>query len=281
MLLSYVLNAAGQAQSRHGRRCAERYLGAHRLHSRSRRLPERASRRRRFDQIALEQGNRAYAAEDADITLRLWQQSSSRGLRTELRHAHSLRDPGTTACRASVLGTDGTGRRSRWIVITCSRQLSADFSQRMAALEADAYEQAGPRIQYRLARNSWAKSCLTKWAWKAARKPRPAPGQTDADVLEGLAAEGPCPAQARCCRLAGQLSKLRSTYTEALREAAINPKTGRVHTSVLAWPCAHDRPPVLDRSRTCRTSRYAPRKAARSARPSWPTEGNVLVSCRL
>jgi DNA polymerase-1 len=51
---------------------------------------------------------------------------------------------------------------------------------------------------------------------------------TDADVLEGLAAEGH--ALPRTIVDWRTLSKLRSTYTEAL-QAAINPKTGRVHTS--------------------------------------------------
>jgi DNA polymerase-1 len=63
-----------------------------------------------------------------------------------------------------------------------------------------------------------AKSCSTKWASKA----------TDADVLEGLAAEGhDLPRTIVDWRT---LSKLRSTYTEAL-QAAINKETGRVHTS--------------------------------------------------
>jgi hypothetical protein len=66
-----------------------------------------------------------------------------------------------------------------------------------------------------------------------------------------------------------QLSKLKSTYTDAL-QAAINPDTGGC-TPVTAW---RRRPggfrPTIP---TCRTSRSAPRSGARSARLSWPSRG--------
>ena len=98
------------------------------------------------------------------------------------------------------------------------------------------------------------------------RKGKTGAYSTDADVLEELAAQGhDLPARVLDWR---QLSKLKSTYTDAL-QTAINPETGRVHTSYSSlarppggWP----RP-----TRTCRTSRSAPRRAAGSARPSSPS----------
>ena len=77
-------------------------------------------------------------------------------------------------------------------------------------------------------RSSSVKSCLMKWICRAARKTKTGAWQTGADVLETLAAEGH--ALPRTIVDWRTVSKLRSTYTEAL-QAAINSETGRVHTS--------------------------------------------------
>ena len=76
--------------------------------------------------------------------------------------------------------------------------------------------------------SSLAKSSLTRWGSRAAPRPRPAPGATGADVLEGLAAKG-IPL-ARTIVDWRQLTKLKGTYTDALPNY-INARTGRVHTS--------------------------------------------------
>ena len=73
-----------------------------------------------------------------------------------------------------------------------------------------------------------------------------------------------------------QIAKLKSTYADALVEQ-INPQTGRVHTSLRAG--RHRRPAGSPRPiPTCRTSRSAPRRAARSAAPSSPSRG--MCCCR-
>ena len=90
---------------------------------------------------------------------------------------------------------------------------------------------------------------------------------TDAAMLEDLAAQGhDLPRVLLDWR---QLSKLKGTYTDALI-AAIDPDTDRVHTCYSAGR-RHHRPPGLAPTPTCRTSRSAPRAAARSARPSSPS----------
>jgi DNA polymerase-1 len=112
--------------------------------------------------------------------------------------------------------------------------------------------------------SSWARSCSTRWACPAARSGKTGAYSTGADVLEDLATEHDLPARVLDWR---QLSKLKSTYTDALQDH-INPETGRVHTSYSiagASPGGWPRP-----IRTCRTSRSAPRKAAASARPLSP-----------
>ena len=72
-----------------------------------------------------------------------------------------------------------------------------------------------------------------------------------------------------------QLSKLKGTYTDALQRA-IDAKTGRVHTS---YKMPARRPGGSPRPiPTCRTSRCAPRKAARSAEAFIAEPGHMLLS---
>ena len=90
---------------------------------------------------------------------------------------------------------------------------------------------------------------------------------TDASVLEDLAAQGH--ELPRILLDWRQLSKLKGTYTDNL-VAAIDPDDRPGAHLLSRWP----RPPPGGCPRptpTCRTSRSAPRKAARSARPSSPS----------
>ena len=77
-------------------------------------------------------------------------------------------------------------------------------------------------------RSSSATSCSARWACPAARRPRPAPGRPR------RACSKTSPPKAINCRRAcsngGRLSKLKSTYTDAL-PGFVNPSTGRVHTA--------------------------------------------------
>ena len=107
--------------------------------------------------------------------------------------------------------------------------------------------------------------------YKGGRKGKSGQYSTDQAILEGLAAQGAVVATKVLDWR--QLTKLRSTYTETL-QAAINPATGRVHTSYSLVGAQTGR---LRRTiRTCRTSRSAPRSAARSATASSPSRA---MSC--
>jgi hypothetical protein len=93
------------------------------------------------------------------------------------------------------------------------------------------------------ARSSSARCCTTGWASRAGARARAGTYSTDVNELERLAARA-----CRCARLVldwRQLTKLKSTYTDAL-QAQINPETGRVHTSFSPVRRA-DRAAVLDR----------------------------------
>ena len=80
----------------------------------------------------------AYAAEDAEVTLRLWQVLRPRLL--EAAHARRLRDAGPAACVPIVAEMEGHGIK---VDAHRLRQLSAEFTQRMAGFEAEAYKLAG------------------------------------------------------------------------------------------------------------------------------------------
>jgi len=108
-------------------------------------------------------------------------------------------------------------------------RLSADFNQRMAALEAQAHEQAGRSFNIGSPKQL-GEILFDEMNLPGGKKTKTGAWVTDGDVLEGLAAEGhELPRTIVDWRM---LSKLRSTYTEAL-QAAINKKTGRVHTSYM------------------------------------------------
>jgi DNA polymerase-1 len=108
-------------------------------------------------------------------------------------------------------------------------RLSADFAQRMAGLEAQAHEQAGREFNIGSPKQL-GEILFDEMNLPGGKKTKTGAWQTDADVLEGLAEEGH--ALPRTIVDWRTLSKLRSTYTEAL-QAAIKPETGRVHTSYM------------------------------------------------
>jgi DNA polymerase-1 len=95
---------------------------------------------------------------------------------------------------------------------------------------------------------------------------------TDEAVLEQLAAVHELPERILAHR---RLSKLVNTYVEALPRM-VDPRTGRVHPTYHQIGAATGR--MSGRIRTCRTSRFAPRRACGSARRSCPPR--VVCWCR-
>jgi DNA polymerase-1 len=106
-------------------------------------------------------------------------------------------------------------------------RLSGDFAQRMAAFEDEAHKLAGHAFNMGSPKQI-GDILFGAMGLPGGRKTKTGAWSTDADVLEELAAQGhKLPQVLLDWR---QLAKLRSTYTEALREA-VDPKTGRVHTN--------------------------------------------------
>ncbi len=216
MLLSYVLNAG---KHNHGMdTLSERYLGHSPIPFKE--VAGTGKQQVSFDRVALDKATE-YAAEDADVTLRLWQTFKPK------LHTEQVTTVYETLERPLVPVLAQMEREGIKVDRDQLSRLSADFSQRMAALEAEAEEQAGRAFNIGSPKQL-GEILFDEMGLPGGKKTKTGAWVTDADVLEGLAAEGhPLPRTIVDWRT---LSKLRSTYTEAL-QAAINKKTGRVHTS--------------------------------------------------
>ncbi len=107
------------------------------------------------------------------------------------------------------------------------RRLSNDFATRIAELEEEIYGLAGRPFTIGSPKQL-GEILFDEMGLQGGKRGQSGAYATGADVLEGLAAQGhDLPARVLDWR---QLTKLKSTYTDALQEQ-INPDTGRVHTS--------------------------------------------------
>ena len=173
-----------------------------------------------FGEVPLDKAT-AYAAEDADVTWRL----------------HTLLHP-RLAVEGGTQVYERVDRPLIPVVAMMERngvrvdrerlaRLSSEFADAMGGLEQEIHQAAGQEFTIGSPKQL-GDILFEKLGYKGGRKGKSGQYSTDQAVLEGLAAQG--------ADVAGkvlewrQLSKLKSTYTDAL-QAAINPDTGRVHTS--------------------------------------------------
>ncbi len=172
-----------------------------------------------FDKVPLEDAV-PYAAEDADITLRLWQHFKPALHRAEVTRVYETLERPMVQVLADMERTGIKVDRD-----TLSRMSNA-FSQKMAGLEDEIYELAGRKFNVGSPKQL-GEILFDEMGLEGGKKGKTGAYATGADVLEDLATEHELPARILDWR---QLSKLKSTYTDALQEH-INPDTGRVHTS--------------------------------------------------
>ncbi|MBI3701126.1 MAG: DNA polymerase I [Afipia sp.] len=216
MLMSYILDAG---RSSHGMDAmSEKYLG----HTPVAFSDVAGSGKSQicFDQVSIEKATE-YAAEDADVTLRLWNVLKPRLV------AEHMNTPYETLERpmAGVLARmEGRG-------ISIDRQvlsrLSGDFAQTAARLESEIRDMAGEPVNPGSPKQL-GDIMFGKMALPGGTKTKTGAWSTSASILEDLAEEGhEFPRRILDWR---QVSKLKSTYTDALPEY-INPRTKRVHTS--------------------------------------------------
>jgi DNA polymerase-1 len=163
----------------------------------------------------------AYAAEDADVTLRLWQCMKPR-LREN--HALALYEQVERRLVPVLLEMERAGIK---VDADDLRRMSVDFEQRMAVMEKDCHRLAG--FEFNVGSPKQLGEVLfDKMSLPGGKRMKTGAWGTDSSVLQGLADQGhELPARILEWR---QLQKLKSTYADALVEQ-INPDTGRVHTS--------------------------------------------------
>ncbi|RDE09350.1 DNA polymerase I [Pelagibacterium lacus] len=173
-----------------------------------------------FDRIAIDTASR-YAAEDADITLRLWQVLKPRLVAQGVTTVYETLDRPLTPVLARM---EARG-------ITVDRQilsrLSGDFAQRAAAFEEQAYELAGERFNLGSPKQL-GDILFGRMGLEGGTKTKTGAWATGASVLDDLAAKG-VPLAQTVLDWRG-VSKLKSTYTDAL-PGYVNQRTQRVHTS--------------------------------------------------
>ncbi|MBB55203.1 MAG: DNA polymerase I [Magnetovibrio sp.] len=173
-----------------------------------------------FDRVPLDKAL-DYAAEDADITLRL-----HKTFKPRLAQEHMVTVYETLE-RPLVPVLETMERDGIKVDAQQLKRLSTDFGKRMANLEEDAHKMAGREFNVSSPKQL-GEILFDEMELEGGKRGKTGAYATGADVLEGLAAEGhKLPNTVLEFR---QLAKLKSTYTDALT-AAINPQTGRVHTS--------------------------------------------------
>jgi len=173
-----------------------------------------------FDHVPLDKACN-YAAEDADITLRL-----HRLLKPRLLAEHMVTVYETIE-RPLIPVLAAMERVGILVDPDALRGLSRDFAQRMAGLEDEIHKLAGETFNIGSPKQL-GEILFDKMGMPGASKTKTGAYKTDQDVLEGLAAAGhDLPARVLDWR---QIAKLKSTYADALVEQ-VNPDTGRIHTS--------------------------------------------------
>ena len=173
-----------------------------------------------FDQVPISEAIN-YAAEDADITLRLW-----KFFKPQL-HKNNVTKVYESLERPLVPVLADMERNGIKVDRDTLSRMSNSFAQKMAGLEAEIFQLAGRNF------NVGSPKQLGEVLFDELKIPGGKRGKTGAyatgaEILEDLTVEGyELPSKVLDWR---QLSKLKSTYTDALQDH-INIETGRVHTS--------------------------------------------------
>ncbi|WP_170411443.1 DNA polymerase I [Ruegeria atlantica] len=172
-----------------------------------------------FDKVPIDEAT-AYAAEDADITLRLWQLFKPQLHQVQVTTVYETLERPLVPVLAEM---EMHGIKVDRDVLS---RMSNAFAQKMAGLEAEIHELAGENFNVG-SPAQLGEILFDKMGLEGGKKGKTGKYSTGADVLEDLATEHELPRRVLDWR---QLSKLKSTYTDAL-QTHINPDTGRVHTS--------------------------------------------------
>ena len=217
MLLSYCLHAGEHGQGMD--ELANRYLAIKPITYDE--VTGTGKTKKNFAEVDIEKAG-AYAAEDADITMRLWKLFKPLVAEAKLLTLYETIERPLIPVIANM-ETNGIK-----VNLPELAALSKDFAGRMAEYEREIYALAGR--EFNIASPKQLGEILFDEMKLEGGKKSDKSGAygTGVEVLEELAEEGHIlPQKILDWR---QLAKLKSTYTDSLA-AQINPKTGRVHTS--------------------------------------------------
>ncbi|ADG19203.1 DNA polymerase I [Paraburkholderia atlantica] len=173
-----------------------------------------------FDEVALDKAAE-YAAEDADITLRLHQALYPQiAVENSLDHVYREIEVPTSRVLRKM---ERTG-----VLIDAEklRQQSGEIATRLIELEGSAYELAGGEFNLGSPKQI-GQIFFEKLELPVIKKTPSGAPSTDEEVLQKLAEDYPLP---KILLEHRGLSKLKSTYTDKLPRM-VNPRTGRVHTN--------------------------------------------------
>ena len=216
MLLSYVLDGGLHG---HGMdELAERHLGRKPIAFKE--VCGSGKNQITFDKVPLDKA-RDYAAEDAEITYALWQQLKPQLVTRQMTRVYETLERPLVAVIAAM---EAEGVK---VDRTELRRLSNDFATRIDELAGQIHQLAGREFTIGSPKQL-GEILFDEMGLQSGKKGKSGVHSTGADVLEGLANQGhELPQKVLSWR---QLAKLKSTYTDALQEA-IDPQTGRIHTS--------------------------------------------------
>jgi DNA polymerase I len=216
MLLSYCLGAGAHLHNMD--ELAERHLGIKTVAFKE--VVGSGKAEITFDYVTLDAAL-AYAAEDADITLRLWQVLKPRVLQEQLVTVYERME---RALVPVVVQMEQYGVKVDKAQL---RSLSGNFATQLDALEKEIYQAAGQEFNIGSPKQL-GEIIFENLALADGKKMKSGAYATGAEVLEELALQGHVlPEKVLTWR---QVAKLKSTYSDALVKQ-IHPVTGRVHTS--------------------------------------------------
>ncbi len=216
MLESYVLNSTAGRHDMDS--LAERFLGQSTISFES--IAGKGKNQLTFNQIDLEQAA-PYAAEDADITLRLHQ-----AIQQQLLAVPSLQAVFTDIEKPLIPVLSRIERNGTLVDSSLLATQSVEIGERLVTLEREAFEVAGR--EFNLSSPKQLQQILfEEQNLPVVKKTPKGVPSTAEEVLQELANDYPLP---RLILEHRSLSKLKSTYTDKLPQM-VNPGTGRIHTS--------------------------------------------------
>ena len=216
MLISYALDAG---RARHGMDALSEEILGH-VPIPFKEIAGTGRKQITFDQVEIDKATE-YAAEDADVTLRIWEVLRARLVAEGMAPVYERME------RPLI---DVVARMERHGILVDRQilsRISGDLAQRAAALEAEIHELAGESFNIGSPKQM-GEILFGKMGYPGGKKTRTGQWSTSVVVLEELAAAGhDLPRRIVDWR---QLTRLKTVYADGL-PTFINPQSGRVHTN--------------------------------------------------